>query len=371
MDRIKKIQILVSNDLSFDQRMQRMAQSMQDAGYQVELIGRELPGSEALLTKDYQQTRLRCIFNKGPLFYAELNLRLILYLLKNRADLIWSADADTLLAAYVIKKLKGRPYVYDAHEYFIGLPELIRRKRTRFIWKLIEDRAVPNARACVTVSRGVATLYEKRYKRNFMIIRNMPKAVKPGKREIPKQAVIIYQGALNEGRGLEMLIYAMKEVDARLLLAGEGDLSDALRKQAAELQLENKINFAGFVLPEKLSLLTASATLGVNLLEEKGLSYYHSLANKFFSYVQAGIPQLCVDFPEYRMLNESFEVALLIDDLSPSNIAAGLNKLLEDKKLYQRLQHNCLKAREHWTWEKETHKLTEVLDQTIEVRGLS
>ncbi len=363
MGRIKKIQILVSNDLSFDQRMQRIAQRMQDNDYEAELIGRELPGSEPFRMRDYQQTRLRCFFKKGPLFYAELNLRLILYLLKNPAELTWSVDADTLLAAYVIKKLRGRPYVYDAHEYFIGLPELTGRKRVRFVWKLIEDRAVPGARACVTVSQGVAALYEQRYKRKFEVIRNMPEPTAPPEEKASARPWIIYQGALNAGRGLEQAIEAMNEVNARLVLAGEGDLSEELRRRAADLNIDKKIFFAGYVQPEELTKLTPRATLGLNLLEEKGQSYYHSLANKFFSYVQAGIPQLCIDFPEYRLLNESFEVALLIDNISPSGIAAGLNKLLEDKELYKRLQENCLKARKHWTWTKEARKLTALLDR--------
>ena len=363
MGRIKKIQILVSNDLSYDQRMHRIAQSMHDAGYEAELIGRLLPASVSPEEKAYKQSRLRCFFRKGPLFYAELNLRLTIYLLKKPSDLLWSVDADTLPAAYIINKLRGRPYVYDAHEYFIALPELQGRKSVQSVWKRIEDMAVPGALACVTVSNGVAALYEKRYKRKFLVLRNMPGARKPEQSGSSAERLIIYQGALNEGRGLESLIMAMKNVDARLLLAGEGDLRDALRRQVAELQLGDKISFAGYVLPEALSALTARATLGVNLLEKKGLSYYHSLANKFFSYVHAGIPQLCIDFPEYRMLNDSYEVALLIDDLAPSNIAAGLNELLGDKALYQRLRENCLKAREHWTWEEESLKLREMLNK--------
>jgi glycosyltransferase involved in cell wall biosynthesis len=363
MGRIKKIQILVSNDLSYDQRMQRIAQSMHDAGYEAELIGRVLRSSKPLKVKDYQQTRLRCFFNKGPLFYAELNIRLIFYLFRNPADLTWSVDADTLPAAYIINKLRGRPYVYDAHEYFIGLPELQGRKGVQSVWKRIEDAAVPGALACVTVSRGVAALYENRYKRKFELIRNMPEATTLPKEKEIEDLWIIYQGALNEGRGLEPLIRAMRKVPARLLLVGEGDRSTALRKLVDKLNLNDRIYFEGFKMPEELSDLTARCVLGINLLEEKGLSYYHSLANKFFSYVRAGIPQLCIDFPEYRMLNDSYEVALLIDDLSPSNIAAGLNELLENKALYDRLKENCLKAREHWTWEQEARKLTAMLKE--------
>ena len=156
---------------------------------------------------------------------------------------------------------------------------------------------------------------------------------------------LLYQGALNAGRGIETLLEAMQHLDnVQLWLAGEGDLSDALRRQAAALGLENKVRFLGYVKPDDLKTLTAQAWLGLNLLENRGLSYYYSLANKFFDCVQAEVPVLTMNFPEYRALNAEHEVAVLLDDPAA----------------YQRLQANCRVAREVWNWEREQEVLLKV-----------
>ncbi len=93
------------------------------------------------------------------------------------------------------------------------------------------------------------------------------------------------------------------------------------------------------------------------MVDDKGLNNYYSLANRFFDYMHAGIPQLCIDFPAYREINDQFEVAILIGDLTSENIARQLNILLEDKVLYKRLQHNCMKAKEIFSWQNEEKKL--------------
>ena len=100
--------------------------------------------------------------------------------------------------------------------------------------------------------------------------------------------VITYQGALNEGRGLEHAIAAMQRIpDFTLRLIGEGDLSQQLRGQARDLQLASRVEFVGFILPENLRDMTSDAMVGLNLLDERSKSYYFSLANKFFDYMHA------------------------------------------------------------------------------------
>ncbi|MFC7669823.1 hypothetical protein ACFQT0_22475 [Hymenobacter humi] len=99
------------------------------------------------------------------------------------------------------------------------------------------------------------------------------------------------------------------------------------------------------MLPAALREVTRHAAVGIMLLENIGLSYYYSLANKFFDYVHAGIPQVLIDFPEYRALNEQFDVAELVPDLHPDTLARALNRLLRDEPArYQHLSENCRRA---------------------------
>jgi hypothetical protein len=161
----------------------------------------------------------------------------------------------------------------------------------------------------------------------------------------------------------------MPQVPARLVICGEGDCSAELRQHAERLGLlaTGQVEFRGYVLPAELRQLTAQATVGVMLLENTGLSYYYSLANKFFDYVQAGVPQLCIDFPEYRALNAQHEVAVLVPDLSPATLVAGLARLLpggQPGAYHQRLAANCRRARREWNW-REEEKILIGLYQTL------
>lgn len=173
--------------------------------------------------------------------------------------------------------------------------------------------------------------------------------------------VLLYQGALNEGRGIETALEAMKYLQGvQLWLAGEGDLSRSLRQKAEALQLGEKVRFLGYVKPKELPSLTAQAWLGINLLENRGLSYYYSLANKYFDYVQAGVPVITMDFPEYRALQCEWEVGVLLPQLNVEMLATEITKLLNNNILYEKLQANCQEARQIWNWENEQVKLLEI-----------
>jgi glycosyltransferase involved in cell wall biosynthesis len=149
----------------------------------------------------------------------------------------------------------------------------------------------------------------------------------------------------------------MNDVDAALLVCGEGNYLQQAIALVKQYGLEKKIIFKGYVPPNELREITLHAWAGITLFENTGLSNYYSSANRFFDYMHAGIPQLCVDFPVYRKINERYPVALLIADLGAKNVALQLNRLLNDPNVYVQLQENCIKAREEFTWEKEEHKL--------------
>src|SRR5690606_18311715 len=126
-----------------------------------------------------------------------------------------------------------------------------------------------------------------------------------------------------------------------------------------------KIEFLGYVKPAELAQLTANAFIGLNLLENKGLSYYYSLANKFFDYIQAAVPSLNMDFPEYRHINEQYEVSVLLSELNPEPIDREIKRLADDKDLYERLRQQCLRAKKEYHWEKEQTVLLNLFDDLV------
>lgn len=343
--------------------MQRICRSLCTAGYSVQLIGRVHSSSIPLSTEPFQQTRLKCWFNKGKLFYAEYNLRLFFHLLAQKFDAVCAIDLDTIVPVYYAGKLKGAKLAYDAHELFTEVPEVVRRPAVQRVWQWVERRFLPKFNLVYTVSQGIVEIFHNKYGVQAGLIRNVPLSTSQEITPPSGEPIILYQGALNEGRGLEHLIPAMANIPARLLLAGEGDLSALLRQQVKNLGLQNKVQFLGYLPPQQLKAHTAKATIGVNLLENKGLSYYFSLSNKFFDYLQAGVPQLCINFPEYAAINKQCEVALLVENCSTGAIKSGLERLLFDHTFYAHLQQNCKQGRKQFCWEEEQLKLLAYYEQ--------
>ncbi len=356
MERLNRLFFAVTNDLNSDQRMLRICSTLAAAGYEVHLHGRELPGSRVLTQRNFVQTRMRLWFRKGPLFYLEFNIRLFLYALGETTDCLSAVDLDTLPAMRLAAWIKNKPLVYDAHEIFTEVPEILHSKPKQRIWQWVERTFLPGVRSSYTVNHSLAQWYAQKHGIQMQVVRNMPFAAHLIARQ-PHEGFILYQGALNEGRGLEALIEAMKLLPMPLYLAGKGDVAPQLQAQVAAAGLTQQVHFTGQLDPEALRELTAKAWLGVNLLESHSLNYYYSLANKFFDYAQLGVPQLCMDFPEYSLLNEAHEVALLTNSLAPQTLASQIQRLANEANLYERLSNNALKAAQEWTWEQEAPKL--------------
>jgi glycosyltransferase involved in cell wall biosynthesis len=170
---------------------------------------------------------------------------------------------------------------------------------------------------------------------------------------------ILYQGALNAGRGLECLIESMQYIPCQLKIVGEGDLSDHLRTLVKQYQITEKVEFLGFIEPNNLKNITQQAYIGMNVSENLGLSYYYSLNNKFFDYIHAGLPSVSNNFPEYIQINNEFEVAV-ISELTTQNLVKSINLLLTDDELYQRLVDNCENAKFKYNWELEEQQLIKI-----------
>lgn len=353
---MKKIVFTVTNDITYDQRMERICTSLSSNGYDVTLIGFYKKRSVKPENKPYKQLRLSVFFKKGKLFYLEYNFRLFWFLLFKKYDIYCGIDLDTLLPVYLNAKLKGKPCVYDAHEYYTELPEIVDRPFIKKMWTLLERWLLPRIKYNYTVGFSIAEALSKKYKQPYIVIRNVP-VLSENQQTIAKQNFILYQGALNKGRGLENLMLAMEKINAQLYIAGEGDLSKELRYFASQLPHANKIRFLGYVRPGELKQYTLQAKLGVNFIENMGLSYYFSLSNKFFDYIHAELPQVTMNFPEYKKLNDQYHVALLIDDLQPITIAKNINQLISDATLYENLKNNCRNAALELNWQKEEKDL--------------
>lgn len=291
----------------------------------------------------------------------EYNIRLWIWLLFEKFDIVNAIDLDTIIPAWSIARLKKKKVVYDAHEWFPYCPEVENRPFVHKFWLGIEKIFLPKMDSVYTVSQSIALEFTNQYRREIGLVRNMPIQRTATKKK--EENYILYQGALNVGRGLEQIIDAMQHIDIPLYIAGSGDIEVSLKQKVMKLNLQSKIKFLGQLTPEELWTFTQNAYIGLNLLEHIGKSYYYSLSNKFFDYIQAGVPQVTMRFPEYKSLNQEYEVAILLDDLGQDGIIKAILELVDDSTLYTRLKNNCLQAKEIWNWEQEQKRLFNIYEQ--------
>ncbi len=349
---MKQIYFTVTNDLTYDQRMHRICTSLSEAGYQVSLVGRKLKTSLPLEERQYRQKRLSCFFNKGFAFYAEYNLRLFFFFMGKKIDCICAIDLDTILPCFLMSTIKNTRRVYDAHEYFTELKEVRTRPAVKRFWLLVEKIAVPKFKDGYTVSEGLAQEFKNKYGRNYLVIRNLPK-LQPFQANAQREKFIVYQGAVNEARGFEYLIPAMKSIPYKLVICGDGNFMEQLKRLVVENGVTEKIELKGMMLPQDLKVVAKKASLGIGLAEKEGINQFHALPNKFLEYMHAGLPQIAMNFPEYQKINQQYPIAVLLNDLSVESVAKSINETMANDALLRSMQENALKAREIYCWQSE------------------
>lgn len=353
----KKICLTVTTDLTYDQRMIRICTALADAGYEVLLVGRKKKNSSLPLARQpYRQKRLYSFFEKGKLFYLEYNIRLFFFLLGVPTDVICAIDLDTILPVWLTTAFRNKPRVYDAHELFCEMKEVVTRPFIYRSWKKIERTCVPQFQRGYTVNQPIADEFRNMYGVRYEVIRNVP-FLRQINDKLVKEKFIIYQGSVNEGRSFETLIPAMQWIDIPLVICGDGNFMEQLKALIKQYNVEDKVVLWGLVTPPELWQLTQKALAGITLFENNGRSNYLSLANRFFDYIHAGTPQLCVDYPAYSEINNQLQIAVMVEDLCAENIAAQVNNLVSNDFLYNRLRNNCLVLRQQINWEIEKEKL--------------
>lgn len=384
MDQSPTAIVCVTNDLTTDQRADRTCQTLLELGYAIVLTGRRLRQSLPLVPRSYRMHRMRLWFNKGPLFYANYNLRLFIYLLTHKATLIVSNDLDTLLASYLAYRIKnllplslrrggrGVRLLHDCHEYFRGVPELVGRKATTWWWKKIEDMIFPKLKCVTAVNESIAGMYRHEYGNHITVLRNVPFR----KTDIVKSwiirerlgihvhhKVILYQGALNIDRGLEEVIQAMKFLrsDARLVIAGTGDITGFLKELVIQQGVPGKVVFTGQIPFQELHLYTQIADIGLSIEKDVSLNYYYALPNKFMDYIQALVPVLISPFPEMKDILDRYLIGEVIESHDPEHIAEKIDGMLQDESRLEFYRKNLRRAAEELCWENEKPKLIELL----------
>lgn len=356
----KRVALCISNDFSADRRVEKTANSLIELGWQPIVVARRLRSKKEYSAKPFGVKRMKLVFNKGALFYAELNFRLFFKLLFTKLEAIHSNDLDTLLACYLASKLKSKPLVYDSHEFFTEVPELLDNPFARNVWLSIERFIFPTLKHVVTVNASIATEYELRYGIRPKVVRNIANATienQPTTTNVNEGPfTVIMQGAgINIDRGAEELVQAFVQLpkDIHLKIIGKGDVFDVLKSMRKELKLEEQVRIIDSLPYNELMQHTAEAHIGATLDKATNPNYALSLPNKIFDYLRAGLPVVSSSVVEVANIVRQHQCGTVVVDVMPDNIADAILEMYNDRDQYLRQKRNAINAAKDYAWEKE------------------
>ncbi len=364
-----KVIVSVTNDLYTDQRVHKVCTFLVKQGYDVTLIGRKRKSSTALPPREYRTKRMKLLFETGAKFYAFYNIRLFFFLLVHKADILVANDLDTLLANYIAVKFKRKAeLVYDSHEYFTEVPELISRPKVQKIWLKIEQLIFPKLKKIYTVNNSIAKIYSNLYNKEVKVVRNISPLWTAenlkSKKElgIPenKQLIILQGAGINIDRGAEEAVEAMQFIDAVLMIVGSGDVIETLKNRVKELNLAEKVLFFGRKPYDIMMNYTYHASIGLTLDKPTNLNYKLSLPNKVFDYMHTSTAIVATNIQEVANVVKTNNIGEILPELTAETLASTLQALFSDKKRLLKYQKNCQIASQKENWEKETEILKQI-----------
>ncbi len=365
---MQRIIVSVTNDLVTDQRVHKVCTTLVSMNYQVLLIGRKLPNSLPI-NRNYKTIRMKLLFKKKVWFYAEYNLRLFFKLLFFKKDILLSNDLDTLLPNFLISKLFNKKLVYDSHELYTEVGELIHRPRIQKVWVSIEKWIFPKLKNVYTVNNSIANYYQNKYGVEVNIVRNIapklqnktadPVLLKKIKGD--KKMLILQGSGINVDRGAEEAIQMMQYLEHTILfIIGGGDIFKELKQKVKSLQIEDKVIIKNKMSYDRLMEYTKIADLGLSLDKATNLNYEFSLPNKVFDYIQAETPLLVSNLIEVASLVSENNIGWIIDDVNPKHLAKKVEQIFLDPNEYGICKQNLKQASEKFYWEKEAETLKDI-----------
>ncbi|WP_081011240.1 glycosyltransferase family 4 protein [Pseudomonas monteilii] len=406
--KVVRVAMIVWNEFLNDARVLKEAQTLQQSGYQVTVFALHTPGK----TKNREQLRDGIVVSrvarspfwrwrkstapkiqeklagKGHLPTINFDLKhqllrliartwthlgLLSQMVMYRANVIHAHDVNTLPTAWLAARLSRARLVYDAHEISTSREGY---NKLRNIVGSIESKLMPKTDANITTTDARAKYFARAYGISRpTVLQNRPRLTAPFKsnrirEELELTApwpIIVYQGGLQQGRGLEKLIRTAPYVlQAYFVFIGSGRLTQHLDELSKGLNLQDRVHFIPTVALGDLPSYTSSADIGVQPIENTCLNHYTTDSNKLFEYLIAGLPVVATDFPEIRRIVLGHDVGLLVPPNDSESLAYALNSLIHNIQLRQSYAANARSAAKTLNWEEQESRLVSLYQQVLD-----
>lgn len=346
-----------------DTRITNLVNSLEADGCSVEVISFDwtTPGFQTIGGRQKVYKLVKTSFSLK--YYLKFARILLKDLFKSKADIFVAEDIYTLPFVFFAGKLKRKIVYYNSRELYPFLAGLRNKKIVQTLIRIIERFFITKVNLVLTTGPMDAQFLEQYYKiTNTLVIRNLPVQKKPDKvldlrKELNLDSdniLLLYQGVLLEGRGLEQTFEALAKTEKfHLIILGDGVLKASLVETADKLGILDRVHFIGTVSQSDLINYTAAADVGLALIKNLSLSYYYALPNKLFEYISAGLPVIISDLPQMRQIIDKYNVGEVADIETGNNLDEILKKFIADKDKLGFYSDNCRKAAEELNWQNE------------------
>lgn len=296
-----------------------------------------------------------------------------------RPDLIHSHELICLPITLLATWGRKTKIVYDAHELYFeqGVPQDRRGANFRF-WMWLEGKLVHKVDAILAANPERAEIMRERFglAEAPVSIDNLSEpqprvesrllqdfvASKGGSAE----AIVFYQGMINEGRGIPNLIAAMALVPNHVSLVLMGpQLEDVCAPAIAKYHVEDKVFYHEPVSAREVHAWSCSADVGVVIYRNTGLNNYLCAPNKLYEYLMSGIPVIGPDSPTVSRVLTEYGVGALFDPESPESIAKAIMGLLGDRASLERAKAGIPAALARFNWRTEKERLMGVYERLL------
>lgn len=294
--------------------------------------------------------------------YLEFCFSVYYYYKQKEIKIINVHSLGLLPLGFALKYLYGSKLIYDAHE--LETEKNGDRGFRKKLSKWVEGLLINRVDVTIVVSESIADWYEKMYSiTRPTVVLNAPK-----RRDLIKtnhlrkdlsiredQVILLYQGGLTSGRGVEMIMDAFKLRDtdnAVVVFMGYGPLTEKIKKLTAD---NKNIFYYPAVAPDIVLEYTASADIGLSIIENTCLSYFYCMPNKLFEYAMAGLPVLVSDMKDMASLVQEYKMGGVVKDFSIAGINQAIDELL-DSDLHE-MKNNAFRAARDHSWEIQEKKL--------------
>lgn len=318
---------------------------------------------------------------KIPLDFLLL-LRAVFRMTKKRYDLIFSHEEAAWLGV-ILAKIRRLPHVYDMHS---SLPQQLenfnfsRSILLKEIFSRVERYILKNSSAVIVICLDLLKKVKKEgFETKAILIENFldfdnqnfseeQKQKKRREYAPVEEKIILYAGNLQPYQGISLLLEAAAKMKDEkvvfLLVGGERVNRAAMKRKAENLNISDKVIFAGEVPPSQIQLFISLA----DVLVSPRLSGTNTPL-KIYSYLKSKKPLVATNLWTHTQVLSS--INSILTEPNPQSLADGILYALFNEDAQKRARTANEFAEKEYTYPKYQEKINQTLKKACTIHRTS